>query len=479
MIIRIQHTVEPWKEDADKVRSDRVCYPLCKGISRTLRAKSLNPGVDVVALCSCEEKRCSICAFNVLISSDIMFRIMTSTFIVLGGTGPSGAYGNLSVDRRVGVVILLGSGHLTGCVCVRRSAVTGVFPGVDRGCIGATGLFVVETKSNSNTEQAAGSAVVEEIPEVEEVATGAITDSKNEVDEVTAGAVADAANEVEEVTAGAVTDVTNEVEEVVAGGVTEVVANDHIDVEEKEIDLNNILIHIEAQHTAKFDFMANRYTQSFVAANADSVVAEEVSEVVAAKEDITEPVIILAQAIVANEVEEVVAAEEINPIHVPADVVAGEAKDLNSSRKNDLAVPAVVQVEITGAMDEAEQAAGGAVVEEIPKVEEVATGAVTDAENEVDEVTAGAVADAANEFEEVTASGVTEVVANSHVDVEEEEIDLNNILIHIEAQHTAMFDFMANRYARSPVAANADSVVAEEVSEVVAEVAGGREGRRR
>ncbi|GMN33125.1 hypothetical protein TIFTF001_041835 [Ficus carica] len=281
--------------------------------------------------------------------------------------------------------------------------------------------------------------------------------SKNQVDEVPTGAVVDAANEVEEVAAGAATNVKNEVEEVVAGGVAEVVANDHIDVEEEEIDLNNILIHIEAQHTAKFDFMANRYTRSFVAANADPIVAEEVSEIVAVKEDVAEPVIILAQAVVADEVEEVVAAEEINPIHAPADVVAGEAKDLNSSRKSryhfpsylslsyikifgdgekdNIAVPAVVQLEITGAVDEAEQAAGGAVAEEILKVEEVTTGAVTDAENEVDEIAVSAVADAANEVEEVTAGDVAEVVANSHVDVEEEEIDLNNILIHIEAAY--------------------------------------------
>ncbi|GMN62530.1 hypothetical protein TIFTF001_031611 [Ficus carica] len=108
-----------------------------RGVSRTSRVRSSNPGIDVVALCSCKEKCCSICASNVLISSDIIFYIMTSTFIVLGGTGPSGASGNSCVDYRVRVVFLLGSSPRTGSVCVCRSAVTEVFPGVDRGCIGA------------------------------------------------------------------------------------------------------------------------------------------------------------------------------------------------------------------------------------------------------------------------------------------------------------------------------------------------------
>ncbi|GMN58512.1 hypothetical protein TIFTF001_027604 [Ficus carica] len=103
----------------------------------------IGPSVDVIALCSCEEKCYSICASNVLISSDIMFRIMTLTFIVPGGTGPFGTGVNSGVDRRVGVVFLLRSGPRTGCVCVRHSIVTGVFPGVDRGCIGALRLFAV------------------------------------------------------------------------------------------------------------------------------------------------------------------------------------------------------------------------------------------------------------------------------------------------------------------------------------------------
>ena len=114
-----------------------------RGVSRTLQVKSSNAGVDVVVLCGCEDKCCSIYAFNVLISLDIIFCIMTSTFIVLGGTGPSGADGNLGIDRRVKVVFLLGSSPHTGCVCFCHSTVTRVFPGVGRGCIRATGLFAV------------------------------------------------------------------------------------------------------------------------------------------------------------------------------------------------------------------------------------------------------------------------------------------------------------------------------------------------
>ena len=112
-------------------------------------------------------------------------------------------------------------------------------------------------------------------------------------------------------------------------------------------------------------------------------------------------------------------------------------------------VPAIVQVEIArtgaGVVDVAEQATGVAVAEKISEVEEVATGAIADTTNEVEEVAAG---------------GVVEMVANGHINVEEEKIDLNNILIYIEAEHTSKFDFMADRYIRSPVATNTDPVIA-------------------
>ncbi|GMN52605.1 hypothetical protein TIFTF001_021748 [Ficus carica] len=72
-----------------------------RGVSRTPRARSSNPGVEVVALCSCEEKRCSICTSNVLISSDIMLCIISSMFIVPGDKGPFGGSGKLGVKRRV------------------------------------------------------------------------------------------------------------------------------------------------------------------------------------------------------------------------------------------------------------------------------------------------------------------------------------------------------------------------------------------
>ncbi|GMN65354.1 hypothetical protein TIFTF001_034418 [Ficus carica] len=75
-----------------------------RGVSRTPRARSSNPGVEVVALCICEEKRCFICASNVLISSDIKLRIISSTFIVYGRTGPSGGGGRSGFEHRVGVM---------------------------------------------------------------------------------------------------------------------------------------------------------------------------------------------------------------------------------------------------------------------------------------------------------------------------------------------------------------------------------------
>lgn len=42
------------------------------------------PGVELVALCSCEVDHCSICVSNALISSDIMLRIIVSMFMVPG-----------------------------------------------------------------------------------------------------------------------------------------------------------------------------------------------------------------------------------------------------------------------------------------------------------------------------------------------------------------------------------------------------------
>ena len=115
-----------------------------RGVSRTLRARSSNPGIEVVALCSCEEKHCSICASNVLISSDIMFRIISLTFIISGGTRLSGGGGKSGIECCVEVVCLLEFDPCAGCYwCAHLSFTIDVFLGVDMGCIGATGLCVV------------------------------------------------------------------------------------------------------------------------------------------------------------------------------------------------------------------------------------------------------------------------------------------------------------------------------------------------
>ncbi|GMN67075.1 hypothetical protein TIFTF001_036139 [Ficus carica] len=107
-----------------------------RGVSRTPRAISSNPGVEVMALCFCDEKRCSICASNVLISSDIKLLIISSTFIICGGTGPSGGGGRSGVERRVGVVHLLESDPCAGCLCCARlSFPIDVYPGVGGLCV--------------------------------------------------------------------------------------------------------------------------------------------------------------------------------------------------------------------------------------------------------------------------------------------------------------------------------------------------------
>ena len=112
-----------------------------RGISQTPRARSSNPGVEVVARCIWEEKRYSIWASNFLISSDIMLLIMSSTFIAPGGTGPSGGGGSLGVEHRIGVVCLLTLDHGTVCLCCARLSFTaGVSSDVNRGCIGVIGL---------------------------------------------------------------------------------------------------------------------------------------------------------------------------------------------------------------------------------------------------------------------------------------------------------------------------------------------------
>ena len=115
-----------------------------RGVSWTPWARSSNPGVDVVALCSCEEKRCSICASNVFISSDIMFCIMTLTFIVPGYTRPSGGGGgNSGVKCRPGVVFLLELDLCAVCCYACLSIAIGVFLGVERGYIRATRLYTM------------------------------------------------------------------------------------------------------------------------------------------------------------------------------------------------------------------------------------------------------------------------------------------------------------------------------------------------
>ncbi|GMN47399.1 hypothetical protein TIFTF001_016575 [Ficus carica] len=112
-----------------------------RGVSRRPRARSSNPGVEVVARCIREEKRCSIWASNVLISSDIMLSIMSSTFVVLGGTGLSGGGGRSGVERRIGVVCLLALDRGVVCLCYAHlSFTTGVSSSANRGCIGVIGL---------------------------------------------------------------------------------------------------------------------------------------------------------------------------------------------------------------------------------------------------------------------------------------------------------------------------------------------------
>ena len=77
-----------------------------RGISRTPRARSLNPGVELMALCSCKVNCYSICVSDVLISSNITLRIIALMLIVLGGMGPSGGGGNSGVKRLVEAVFL-------------------------------------------------------------------------------------------------------------------------------------------------------------------------------------------------------------------------------------------------------------------------------------------------------------------------------------------------------------------------------------
>ena len=112
-----------------------------RGVSRTPQARSSIPGVEVVALCIWEEKRCCICSSNVLISSDIILLIMSSTFIVPCGIGTAVGAATSGVERRVGVIRLLASDPDVVCLCwARHSFTAGVFSGVNRGCIGAIRL---------------------------------------------------------------------------------------------------------------------------------------------------------------------------------------------------------------------------------------------------------------------------------------------------------------------------------------------------
>lgn len=99
----------------------------------------------------------------------------------------------------------------------------------------------------------------------------------------------------------------------------EVVANAHL--EEEKIDLSHVPLHLEAEHPAKFAFMADRYTRPPVAANADpaTVVAEHEianpTEVVIGGEE--EEVVVVEAGAVPAEVDLVVEEKEIDLSHVP------------------------------------------------------------------------------------------------------------------------------------------------------------------
>ena len=71
-----------------------------------------------------------------------MLPIMSSTFVVPGGTGPSGS-GMSGVERRVGVFCPLELDPGAVCLrCGRLSFITGVSLGANRGYIGVIGLYV-------------------------------------------------------------------------------------------------------------------------------------------------------------------------------------------------------------------------------------------------------------------------------------------------------------------------------------------------
>ncbi|GMN67133.1 hypothetical protein TIFTF001_036196 [Ficus carica] len=78
---------------------------------------------------------------NPYISSDIMLRIIASMVIIPGGMGPLGVSGNSCVERLVEAVFLQKLDSGACCVYVRGSFAAGVFPDIERGCSGATGLL--------------------------------------------------------------------------------------------------------------------------------------------------------------------------------------------------------------------------------------------------------------------------------------------------------------------------------------------------
>ncbi|GMN49578.1 hypothetical protein TIFTF001_018750 [Ficus carica] len=70
---------------------------------------------------------------------DIILRIIASMFIVPRGTGPSGGGGNFGVEHLVEAMFLWELDLGACCVCIHESFAAGVFPGMERGYVGATG----------------------------------------------------------------------------------------------------------------------------------------------------------------------------------------------------------------------------------------------------------------------------------------------------------------------------------------------------
>lgn len=137
VILGVRHAVEPQKRDATKFGSRCARNSLCQGPT----CEIIEPAVEFMAFCSYKVKRYSIWVSNVLVSLYIYY-VSHHCFDVHHPRGirALGSGVNSGVERLVEAMFLQELVLGACCIYVQGSFATGMYPDMERGCIGVMGL---------------------------------------------------------------------------------------------------------------------------------------------------------------------------------------------------------------------------------------------------------------------------------------------------------------------------------------------------